>query len=455
MTEWGVETESIRYGDLNGDGRVNSTDYVLIRRYILRIMENPSDERMIAADLNGDGRLDSTDAVILRRMLLEILKYCPADTNQDGFVNEKSNIKYAGYFYDGETGLYYLNARFYDPETARFIQEDTYRGSINDPLSLNLYAYGHNNPIKYYDPTGHWVELRENLEKLLKVQRKYESVYENPYMPWKSKQDYFDILGEEIDVIKENIFNTVHVHENWYNSRDVIVPLMSKSSHDILKSAEDTRFAMNFIEQNADANFRQNVLLNTGQVAGTAALIVPVIKGGVLAGVVKTGTGAVKTGAGAVKTGASAINAATLRAYVTFTTAAGTVTEKGKCVIKKGFSKLTGKGTGKLSSGKIEHVLKDHTSGRMENTINKMMEKGLTDQAKKLLDKKSFFNPSWSEQKVIDATNQAYNKALSQGITHGEYTVKVFGENITVYMENGVFRSAYGNFKLTLSNFGF
>ncbi|TYQ13383.1 UNVERIFIED_CONTAM: RHS repeat-associated protein [Acetivibrio alkalicellulosi] len=154
----GLETESIRYGDLNGDGRVNSTDYVLIRRYILRIMENPSDERMIAADLNGDGRLDSTDAVILRRMLLEILKYCPADTNQDGFVNEKSNIKYAGYFYDAETGLYYLNARFYDPETARFIQEDTYRGDILDPLSLNLYSYCHNNPIMYWDPTGHWPE---------------------------------------------------------------------------------------------------------------------------------------------------------------------------------------------------------------------------------------------------------------------------------------------------------
>ena len=66
-----------------------------------------------------------------------------------------SNILYAGYQYDPETGLYYLNARMYDPVTARFIQEDTYLGSRNDVLSLNLYTYCHNEPVMYWDPTGH------------------------------------------------------------------------------------------------------------------------------------------------------------------------------------------------------------------------------------------------------------------------------------------------------------
>ena len=74
-----------------------------------------------------------------------------------GDVN--NNITYAGYQYDEETGLYYLNARMYDPKIARFLQEDTYRGDPMDPLSLNLYAYGHNNPITYYDPTGHAINL--------------------------------------------------------------------------------------------------------------------------------------------------------------------------------------------------------------------------------------------------------------------------------------------------------
>ncbi|MCX7745459.1 MAG: VWA domain-containing protein [Clostridia bacterium] len=66
---------------------------------------------------------------------------------------------YAGYVYDKENGLYYLNARMYDPKIARFLQEDTYLGDPNDPLSLNLYTYCFNNPIMYFDPTGHmWVD---------------------------------------------------------------------------------------------------------------------------------------------------------------------------------------------------------------------------------------------------------------------------------------------------------
>ena len=74
-------------------------------------------------------------------------------TEQTGEV--KNPIKYAGYQYDEETGVYYLNARYYDPKIARFLTEDTYRGDPSDPLSLNLYTYCANEPIKYTDPTGH------------------------------------------------------------------------------------------------------------------------------------------------------------------------------------------------------------------------------------------------------------------------------------------------------------
>jgi RHS repeat-associated protein len=71
--------------------------------------------------------------------------------------NPDNSITYAGYQYDKETKTYYLNARMYDPKTARFLQEDTYGGNAEDPLSLNRYTYCHNDPIKYTDPTGHWI----------------------------------------------------------------------------------------------------------------------------------------------------------------------------------------------------------------------------------------------------------------------------------------------------------
>ena len=64
-----------------------------------------------------------------------------------GAAKDKNSVLYAGYQYDKETGLYYLNARMYDPRIARFLQEDTYTGDPNDPLSLNLYTYCANNPV--------------------------------------------------------------------------------------------------------------------------------------------------------------------------------------------------------------------------------------------------------------------------------------------------------------------
>ncbi|SCY93653.1 RHS repeat-associated core domain-containing protein [Paenibacillus polysaccharolyticus] len=63
-------------------------------------------------------------------------------------------LRYAGEYWDDTVGLQYLRARWYDPGMARFIGEDTYEGELNDPLSLNLYSYVHNNPLKYVDPSG-------------------------------------------------------------------------------------------------------------------------------------------------------------------------------------------------------------------------------------------------------------------------------------------------------------
>ena len=67
-----------------------------------------------------------------------------------------NSITYAGYQYDKESGLYYLNARYYDSTTARFLTEDTFAGKANDPLSLHRYTYCANNPLRYTDPDGHF-----------------------------------------------------------------------------------------------------------------------------------------------------------------------------------------------------------------------------------------------------------------------------------------------------------
>ena len=90
--EWGVETETLKYGDINSDGDVNINDYTLIKRYALKELTDLSPEQIIVSDLNGDGKVDVNDANILKQIIVKELKYCPADTNQDGFINDKNNV---------------------------------------------------------------------------------------------------------------------------------------------------------------------------------------------------------------------------------------------------------------------------------------------------------------------------------------------------------------------------
>ncbi len=71
--------------------------------------------------------------------------------------NMSNPFLYAGELYDEESGLIYLRARYYDPNDGRFITEDTYKGQVDNPLSLNRYSYSYNNPLRYLDPSGHKV----------------------------------------------------------------------------------------------------------------------------------------------------------------------------------------------------------------------------------------------------------------------------------------------------------
>jgi RHS repeat-associated protein len=68
-------------------------------------------------------------------------------------------LGYASYVYDRETKLYYLQARFYDPETARFISRDPDPGDSDDPKTQNGYTYADNNPVMISDPDGQYAQL--------------------------------------------------------------------------------------------------------------------------------------------------------------------------------------------------------------------------------------------------------------------------------------------------------
>ena len=75
--------------------------------------------------------------------------------SQSGSMAETNPLRYRGYYYDVETGFYYLQSRYYDPATRRFINADAYASTdSSDAVSCNMFAYCNNNPVLLEDHNG-------------------------------------------------------------------------------------------------------------------------------------------------------------------------------------------------------------------------------------------------------------------------------------------------------------
>ncbi|WP_416997028.1 polymorphic toxin-type HINT domain-containing protein, partial [Alistipes putredinis] len=82
--------------------------------------------------------------------------------SSSGSLAEINPLRYRGYYYDNETGFYYLQSRYYDPANRRFINADTYSSTDpGDAIGCNMFAYCGNNPVMRNDYSGdawwHWV----------------------------------------------------------------------------------------------------------------------------------------------------------------------------------------------------------------------------------------------------------------------------------------------------------
>jgi len=89
----------------------------------------------------------------------EVLSVTGTMANTIGTINP---IRYRGYYYDTETGLYYLITRYYDPVVGRFLNADVYVSTGQGIIGNNMFTYCGNNPIMYCDFCGmcrqYWLE---------------------------------------------------------------------------------------------------------------------------------------------------------------------------------------------------------------------------------------------------------------------------------------------------------
>ena len=119
------------------------------------------------------GIVDSTGAVVAKYTYDDWGKITAVTDGQGNDISTNAThianinpIRYRGYYYDIETGLYYLQSRYYDAEVGRFLNADSVVAGLGgNTKGYNLFAYCFNNPINMDDEVGDWPDWIKNTVK--------------------------------------------------------------------------------------------------------------------------------------------------------------------------------------------------------------------------------------------------------------------------------------------------
>lgn len=113
-------------------------------------------------------------------------------------IADANPFRYRGYYYDNESGLYYLQSRYYDSFTGRFLNADN--SYLIENGEYNLYKYCSNNPISYVDTDGKW---RYNRNAAVAYARKWSFSYNKKKYPYYKKMVIVQILFLNVYMLVE------------------------------------------------------------------------------------------------------------------------------------------------------------------------------------------------------------------------------------------------------------
>ena len=178
-------------------------------------------------------------------------------------------LRYRGYVYDPETGLYYLQSRYYNPALARFICADSLVSTGQGILGNNMFAYCNNNPISYSDPRGSFPTDAETvhhrldgnigkntpLDDYIEIKSKFEAAgiilhytkesalleWSKQYLPLSAEYEYVTYLYSIDTAFGKRYFTTQTfkgTKQGAIFSANVLVGTTILALHDTISSAE-------------------------------------------------------------------------------------------------------------------------------------------------------------------------------------------------------------------------
>ena len=194
------------------------------------------------SNINGDivGITDADGKLLAKYFYDEWGKLSNIETAEENneeqlSIAEINPLRYRGYYYDSETGMYYIQSRYYDPDLCRFISADDFENlSTNKKQLTNTYLYCFNNPIMYIDYNGEYPQLNEvpppssgyKAPKGGPVKQKVPKGSYKGKLGWKDSSgrywvpDRTDHGGEHWDVVSKDGKSHENIYRDGHNRGD-------------------------------------------------------------------------------------------------------------------------------------------------------------------------------------------------------------------------------------------
>ena len=296
--------------------------------------------------------------------------------------------------------MYYAQARYYNPTAGRFAAEDP----IKD--QHNWYGYCNSNPLAFVDPAGLFAT--------------------NPGFGWNEPADHMFHINSAVAASGGSV--------SW----DATTGLINKSIFGV------------------DVGFRlgNGVIIQNGQLYITAHTFYSgVVAAADPSKIIKIAVEYIKVAgqwvAAETKKAAVAIGNFFARGWQSFQNLAA---RQEKWIMNQ-LQSLFGSNVApfSLSTNEIKHISNRHIPSVFANQVPHMSNSQLTH----ALNNRTFFNPEWTQAQVVNAVEQGVNFLRGANLATGTQSIIIGGEQITIAFDiNGVFKTAYGIYRLTAEFFG-